>query len=34
MYHSRWKNSHEVAGFSYGERLYKNGIKIKYDKLF
>ena len=32
MYHSRWKNSHEVAGFSYGKRLYKNGIKINFEK--
>ncbi len=30
MYHSRWKNSHKEAGFTYGNRLYKNNIVINF----
>lgn len=30
MYHSRWKNSHKEAGFTYGNRLYKNNIIIDF----
>lgn len=32
MYHSRWKNNHYSAGFSYGSRLYKNDVKIEFEK--
>ena len=32
MYHSRWKNNHYSAGFSYGSRLYKNNVKIDFAK--
>jgi len=26
MYHSRWKGSHYLAGFKYGEKLYNKGL--------
>lgn len=32
MYHSRWKGSHYSAGFSYGNRMYKNNVKIDLKK--
>lgn len=33
MYHSRWRNSHNEAGYKYGGMLYKNGNNIDFDKL-
>ncbi|PSM51495.1 choloylglycine hydrolase family protein [Campylobacter blaseri] len=32
MYHSRWTKSHYLAGFNFGNRLYKNNVKIDFDK--
>jgi predicted choloylglycine hydrolase len=33
MYHSRWKKTHREAGYIYGSRLLKNGIKLDFQSM-